>query len=148
MKPGFSNPRIVPVATGWAKNSVNATIFRVNSLTTHAGIQYIAFYDENARLIHDLDHSDSEERFILLGLSYKLRIILVIHCYYEDESIIRIISARKASKHEQNQYGEFLKMTTFGQQVLFMDTTGNFANSGKQEISIKAIPQYPENYDS
>ena len=68
-----------------------------------------AFYDENARLIHDLDHSDSEERFILLGLSYKLRIILVIHCYYEDESIIRIISARKASMHEQNQYGEFLK---------------------------------------
>ncbi len=46
------------------------------------------------------------------------------------------------------KYGEFLKMTTFGQQVLFMDTTGNFANSGKQEISIKAIPQYPENYDS
>lgn len=40
-----------------------------------------AFYDENARLIHDLDHSDSEECFILLGLSYKLRIILVIHCY-------------------------------------------------------------------
>ena len=68
-----------------------------------------AFYDENARLIHDLDHSDSEERFILLGLSYKLRIILVIHCYYEDESIIRIISARKASKNEQKQYGEFLK---------------------------------------
>ena len=68
-----------------------------------------AFYDENARLIHDLEHSDSEDRFILLGLCYKLRIILVIHCYYEDESIIRIISARKASKHEQNQYGEFLK---------------------------------------
>lgn len=51
MKPGFSNPRIVPVATGWAKNSVNATIFRVNSLTTHAGIQYIAFYDENANVM-------------------------------------------------------------------------------------------------
>jgi len=61
-----------------------------------------AFYDENARLIHDLDHSDSEERFILLGLSYKLRIILVIHCYYEDESIIRIISARKASMSKIN----------------------------------------------
>ena len=67
------------------------------------------FYDENARLIHDLDHSDSEERFILLGLSYKLRIILVVHCYYEDEFIIRIISAREASKNEQKQYGGFLK---------------------------------------
>ncbi len=44
-------------------------------------------------------------------------------------------------------YGAFLNMTTFGQQVLFMDTTGNFANSGKQEISIKAIPQYPKNYE-
>ena len=51
MKPGFPNPRIVPVAKGWAKNSVNATIFRVNPLTTHAGIQYIAFYDENANVM-------------------------------------------------------------------------------------------------
>ncbi|MHC4149638.1 MAG: BNR repeat-containing protein [Planctomycetota bacterium] len=51
VKPGFSNPHIVPVATGWAKNSVNATIFRVNSLTTYAGIQYIAFYDENANVM-------------------------------------------------------------------------------------------------
>jgi len=67
------------------------------------------FYDENARLIHDPDHSDAEERFILLGLSYKLRIILVVHCYYEDESIIRIIAAKKAVKNEQRKYKEFLK---------------------------------------
>lgn len=44
------------------------------------------------------------------------------------------------------KYGEFLKMTSFGHQVLMLDTTGNFANMGKQTISVKAIPQYPENY--
>jgi hypothetical protein len=51
MKPGFSNPRIVPVATGWAKNSVNATIFRVNSLTTYGETQYITFYSEDAHVV-------------------------------------------------------------------------------------------------
>ena len=45
------------------------------------------------------------------------------------------------------KYGDFLKMTTFGQQVLTLDTSGEFANSGKQDIVVKAIPQYPENYD-
>jgi hypothetical protein len=45
------NPRIVPVAKGWAKNSVNATIFRVDSLTTHADTQYIAFYNENSQVV-------------------------------------------------------------------------------------------------
>jgi len=46
-----SNPRIVPVAKGWAKNSVNATIFRVNSITSHGSRQYIAFYDANGRVV-------------------------------------------------------------------------------------------------
>ncbi len=69
--------------------------------------------------------------------------------------LINIGKERQASEEKvkdfsikyTGKYGEFLKMTTFGQQVLFMDTTGNFANSGKQEISIKSIPQYPENYE-
>jgi len=51
MKPRFSNPRIVPVTTGWAKNSVNATIFRTNSVTTHADTQYIAFYSEDSHVV-------------------------------------------------------------------------------------------------
>jgi uncharacterized DUF497 family protein len=67
------------------------------------------FYDENARLIHDPDHSSEEERFLILGLSNKFRLLLVVHCYRENEDIIRIISARKATKNERNQYEEFLK---------------------------------------
>ena len=66
------------------------------------------FYDENARLIHDPDHSDDEDRFILLGLSSKIRILLVCHCYREDDNHIRIISARKATKKEQKHYTEQL----------------------------------------
>ena len=62
------------------------------------------FYDENARLIHDPDHSDREDRFILLGLSSNLRIIMVVHSYHEDKELIRIISARKATKNETKYY--------------------------------------------
>ena len=61
------------------------------------------FYDDNARLIDDPDHSDGEERFILMGISGNLRVLTVCHCYRDDD-IIRIISARKATKHEKNYY--------------------------------------------
>ena len=64
------------------------------------------FYDPNALLINDPDHSDSEGRFILFGLSYNLRILVVCHCYRKSETLIRIISARKAVKKEQKQYRE------------------------------------------
>ena len=66
------------------------------------------FYDENARLQYDPDHSEDEDRFLLLGVSYSLRILVVSHCYREKDTVIRIISARKATKDEQRQYGEFL----------------------------------------
>jgi len=62
------------------------------------------FYDESAKLIHDPDHSDDEERFILLGFSSALRLLVVCHCYRENESTIRIISARKATKSESKNY--------------------------------------------
>jgi len=66
------------------------------------------FEDENARLILDPDHSEEEERFILLGLSVNAKILTVVHCYRYDELNIRIISARKSTKMEQEQYKEFL----------------------------------------
>lgn len=66
------------------------------------------FADENARLIHDPDHSRAEDRFILLGFSAKLRILVVVHLYRQDEKYIRIISARKATPKERSQYGNFL----------------------------------------
>ena len=62
------------------------------------------FFDENAKLIDDPDHSSDEERFVLLGLSSSLKVVLVCHCYREQGNVIRIISARKASTHESKQY--------------------------------------------
>lgn len=67
-----------------------------------------AFSDENARLIYDQEHSRNEERFVLLGISSKLRILIICHAYRQDEREIRIISARKADRDERKQYGEFL----------------------------------------
>ncbi|MBS0351800.1 MAG: BrnT family toxin [Proteobacteria bacterium] len=63
-----------------------------------------AFYDENALVIHDPLHSDEEERFILLGLCAAADLLVVCHCYRKEESVIRIISARKATKKESLQY--------------------------------------------
>jgi uncharacterized DUF497 family protein len=67
-----------------------------------------AFADENARLKHDPDHSQDEDRFILLGFSAKLRLLVVVHAYRQDDKEIRIISARKAVPKERKQYGGFL----------------------------------------
>jgi len=64
------------------------------------------FTDEHARLIDDPEHSADEERFILMGLSAKLRILVVVHSYRESEEIIRIISARKASRKERDTYNQ------------------------------------------
>ena len=62
------------------------------------------FYDPKAVQYYDPDHSDDEDRFILLGLSARLHILIVCHCYREKESLIRIISARKADKKERKSY--------------------------------------------
>ena len=62
------------------------------------------FVDEQAKLIGDPDHSEDEDRFVLLGLSSVLRLLLVCHCYRAEGNVIRIISARKASAHESKSY--------------------------------------------
>lgn len=62
------------------------------------------FSDERAKLIDDPDHSEDEDRFILLGLSSSLRILVVCHCYREEGNVIRIISARKATARESKFY--------------------------------------------
>jgi len=62
------------------------------------------FFDEFARVIFDPSHSTEEDRFIILGLSSKLRLLVVCHCYRESDSIIRLISARKATKKEEISY--------------------------------------------
>ena len=63
-----------------------------------------AFYDDWAKLIDDPDHSEDETRFILLGLSAALRVLVVCHCYRRDDEVIRIISARKATAGEMKSY--------------------------------------------
>jgi uncharacterized DUF497 family protein len=62
------------------------------------------FVDERAKLIDDPDHSEDEDRFVLLGLSSVLRLLLVCHCYRSESRVIRIISARKASAKESRSY--------------------------------------------
>ena len=62
------------------------------------------FYDEHAIEFFDPDHSDREDRFILLGLSATLRLLVVCHCVREAQSVIRIISARKATRQEARSY--------------------------------------------
>lgn len=65
------------------------------------------FYDAEAIVIDDPEHSMEEERFIILGLSRKANLLVVCHCYRASETTIRIISARKATKMETMQYYNF-----------------------------------------
>ena len=62
------------------------------------------FYDEEALLLDDPDHSVDEDRFILLGLSASLRVLLVVHSYRDEDATIRIISARKGNASERSMY--------------------------------------------
>lgn len=62
------------------------------------------FYDEEAIQFYDPDHSEDEDRFILLGTSYKLKTLVVCHCFREQETTVRIISARKADNEEAQIY--------------------------------------------
>lgn len=65
------------------------------------------FYDEEALVIDDPEHSEEEERFIILGFSDKTNLLVVCHCYRESDTVIRLISARRATKTEAKQYYEF-----------------------------------------
>lgn len=67
-----------------------------------------AFLDENARRVSDPDHSFGEDRYILVGLSVQLRLLVVCHSFLESERIIRIISARKADPSERRDYSRWL----------------------------------------
>jgi uncharacterized DUF497 family protein len=64
------------------------------------------FLDEDALLIDDPETPGKEDRFVLLGLSAKPRLLVVCHCLREGGSVIRIISARRANKREERDYWE------------------------------------------
>ena len=84
------------------KNTINKAKHKVSFEEAQT-----VFYDADAIVIDDPDHSESEERFIILGFSAKANLLMVCHCYRESDSIIRIISARKATAKESKQYAEF-----------------------------------------
>ncbi len=67
------------------------------------------FYDEKAIRFYDPNHSEDEGRFILLGTSYKLNTLVICHCFREEETVVRIISARKADKDETQAYWDYRK---------------------------------------
>ena len=62
------------------------------------------FYDQQAVEFYDDAHGDTEDRFLLLGVSGRLRVLMVCHCLRQAGSVIRIISARKATRNEQREY--------------------------------------------
>ena len=66
-----------------------------------------AFLDERAIRFSDPDHSEDEDRFVLLGMSFLLGVLVICHCYRADESVIRIISPRKADRHERRAYATY-----------------------------------------
>ena len=86
------------------------------------------FYDDEALVIDDPDHSEAEERFIILGLSNKANLLIVCHCYRASDTVIRIISARRATKTEsrvanEKIFTEFL--TEFMEAPLLITTEIN-----------------------
>ena len=79
----------------------------INKIKHHISFEEAetVFYDELALMIDDPDHSQDEERFIILGMSSKANLLIVCHCYRASDTVIRIISARKATKTEAMYYG-------------------------------------------
>ena len=90
---------VLRFAWGEAKNRENQRKHGVSFAEAQA-----VFLDENAIRYYDPDHSQDEDRFIMLGMSFTLRVLVVCHCYRKDEAEIRIISARKTDKQESADY--------------------------------------------
>lgn len=65
------------------------------------------FYDDDAIMFDDPEHSMEEDRFLILGITKHENLCIVSHCYREDDNIIRIISARKATKSETKTYNRY-----------------------------------------
>ncbi len=81
------------------KNTINKRKHRISFEEAQT-----VFYDAEALVIPDPEHSQDEERFIILGMSRQAKLLVVCHCYRASETVIRIISARKATRNEAGQY--------------------------------------------
>jgi len=86
----------------WDENKNSANIHK-HGISFYEAMT--VFDDDNALYKPDKSHSNDEARFIILGLSADPQLLVVCHCYRESETVIRIISARKASNSERKQYG-------------------------------------------
>ena len=84
------------------KNAININKHGIDSVEASS-----IFYDENAVMFDDPEHSDGEERFLLIGMSRSLNVLTVCHCYRSNDEVIRIISARKATKTETEFYIQY-----------------------------------------
>ena len=94
------------IAFEWDENKAAANV-RKHAVTFQEAAG--SFYDPYARVIDDPDHSDDEERFILIGMSMRARVLTVSHCIRGAGARIRIISARKATTNEERQYWRYRK---------------------------------------
>ena len=81
------------------KNTINKRKHRISFEEAQT-----VFYDAEALVIPDPEHSQDEERFIILCMSRQAKLLVVCHCYRASETVIRIISARKATRNEAGQY--------------------------------------------
>ncbi|MCM1178654.1 MAG: BrnT family toxin [Clostridium sp.] len=75
------------------------------------------FYDDNAILFDDPEHSMEEERFLIIGISEHENLCIVSHCYRSRDNIIRIISARKATKNETRTYNQYSGGDIYGKGI-------------------------------
>ena len=90
-----------PLRFAWDPNKETTNLSKHGISFTEAES---VFLDENAIEFYDDEHSEWEDRFLLLGFSTKLRLLIICHCYRGEEGIIRIISARKATNEEAKYY--------------------------------------------
>jgi len=91
----------------WNTNKANIN-FKKHKITFEEA--ETVFFDVNAIEFFDPDHSQEEDRFLLLGMSRKLKVIIISYCYRDKEAVIRIISARKATKNESKTYFKGIKL--------------------------------------
>jgi uncharacterized DUF497 family protein len=92
----------------WAISSLTWDRRKARSNLVKHGVSFeeaqTVLLDESARLIDDPDHSEEEDRFLLLGYSFQARCLIVSHCYRQSDSVIRLISARPATAQEEEVY--------------------------------------------
>lgn len=89
------------LAFEWDENKASSNLAKHSVSFQEAST---VFRDTYARVIADPEHSGSEERFVILGMSQTTRLLVVCHCYRQQANVIRIISARKATKTESASY--------------------------------------------